>query len=243
MGEDGKTNYAVGAGVLALSIFAISMSFAGGGEIHQAFGNVIGGIIGAAGAFYAVKVTLREQAANEAASDQRLELRRVARIIAGLKSEINETLFTADAQHESAAALILKLKEAAKRGQQITTALPAENMFRLTDGVMYRALASELGALPEGLITDIVKFYNYARTIETVAVSGATVQGGAEVMIQSVPRLRYLGGVLQIALTRFAEANFDPLAATKVTNEERLKVADDVGYPIRELAARRGVTL
>lgn len=59
---DREINVALAVAIAALLIFLISIFWSDGGDIHQAWGNVIGGVIGAAGAFIAVRETIKSQA-------------------------------------------------------------------------------------------------------------------------------------------------------------------------------------
>jgi len=178
----------------------------------------------------------------------RLDRRRVAqdverqtkehlrRVIAGLRAEIESALTAAEVQEQTIKGGLAKLAVVLQRGQQVIShgQIPPEAMA-VTDGIVYRAVAPEIGRLPPEIIESVTQFYGIARAVERMAAIGGSPLGKFEGALQMLPRLRMLGAWAIKSLDKFCDAGFAEGADIRLTDDEICALAKEVGYPLDQV--------
>lgn len=185
----------------------------------------------------------RRQSIEDARDERnRQEKEYLKRVCAALRAEIEATQMAAE-RHETAIGLTLKrLEEARAHGATITGGgrLPQDSVV-LTDAIIYRRIAAELGRLPPELNRSIVVFCTIALDLGRLANGATTAQSAYETILKLAPRLKMSAAVLISNLDKFEAANFAPEANIHGTVEEFRALAAKVGYPADQVLRERGL--
>jgi len=167
----------------------------------------------------------------------------IARLIAGLREEIQVAIEAVEMQQTVATGVVKRMQNAHVVGNVTNNGPVALESLRFSDGIIFRAMANEVGRLPAQLITEVVSFYAFLATAERSASISPTASGAMELIADLAPRLRMKGSVARKLLDNFAAADFDPSINIKPSREEFLALAKEVGYPIEAVAAERGIKI
>ncbi len=97
---------------------------------------------------------------------------------------------------------------------------PDSDDMIITDAIIYRQLAQDLGHLPPRLIAQVIEFYTAALDIPRVAATGSLASGCYEVMRDLAPRLKRDGQVVLALLDNFEKSNFVADADLTLTPEQ-----------------------
>lgn len=95
----------------------------------------------------------------------------------------------------------------------------------ITDAIIYRQLAQDLGHLPPRLIGQVIEFYTAALDIPRVAATGSLASGCYEVMRDLAPRLKRNGLVALALLDNFEKSHFDADTDPTLTPEQAQAIA------------------
>jgi nitroreductase len=205
----------------------------------QAIGSIV-----AIGVAVAVPWWQRRNALHDARTERaRDEKEHVKRLCAALRAEFTAAREAADRQQHAVTRALQGVKEAREHGLKIKEEPIAQGSMVLTDAIVYRQIAAELGRFPPGLTERIVRFYAYALEMGRMADASPTAEQACENMLGSAPRLQMNAAWLVRTLDRFEAADFDLNADLNVPPPELLALAREVGYPIEEIARERGFTL
>jgi hypothetical protein len=90
--------------------------------------------------------------------------------------------------YESAVQFLARLDAARSQGQPIKDggAFPA-GVFAMTDAIVYRAVAPELGRLRADIVTEVVNFYSLTMQSEKTIQVGNTSEGALRVVHEHAP--------------------------------------------------------
>jgi hypothetical protein len=155
------------------------------------------------------------------AQDRRNQLENTRRLVAGLRAEINAAMASAEREGTAATVMLANLAHARIAAVPIKDPKPpAPELLVITDAIIYRQLAQDLGRLPPVLIEQVINFYTAALDIPRVAAIGDTASGCYEVMRDLAPRLKRNGRVVLAMLDNFEKSNFAPDADLTLTPEQ-----------------------
>jgi hypothetical protein len=103
---------------------------------------------------------LQHRSARKDARVQRARERkeRLERLIAGLRAEVSAVVETARMHREIAERTLSQLENAKQAGHEILESKFPEGSFSLTDSIVFKALAPELGTLPPELSKKLSRF-------------------------------------------------------------------------------------
>jgi hypothetical protein len=111
----------------------------------------------------------------------------------------------------------------------------------LTDAIVYRQIAGELGRLPPELIKSVVMFYTLALDMGRLADGASTAQAAYESILGLAPRLKMNAAILLLRLDKFEGAGFRADADTRMNTDEFRKLAMDSGYPADQVLKDYGL--
>lgn len=188
--------------------------------------------IGSAGAIIVAVVLWRFDRQREVISQEKMDRERTRRLVAGLRAEIRYALESTE-RHWSAMKLVLaQTKQAMAAGKTIRDGSFPNQLFALTDAVIFRELASELGQLPPILIENIVSFYSFARDIERLAGTEESTLRSFKLVEGLIPRLRFSGELTLAMLEQFELRNFNADADVNVGTDKLQQIAKRVEHPL-----------
>jgi hypothetical protein len=113
----------------------------------------------------------------------------------------------------------------------------------ITDGIIYRRVAAELGRFPPAIVGELVGFYTRAIEIARIASLSTSGLGGFTVVKELAPRVRIHGAMLLARLEKFERSGYSTDADTAPTREELMAMARAVEYPVEDIARDRGFKL
>jgi heme exporter protein D len=165
------------------------------------------------------------------------------RLTVGLRAEINAALEAAN-RHEFTIEHALKgLQEARAKGAVIKTGEPIQpGSLVLTDAIVYRQIAAELGQLPPELIKSVVLFYTLALDLGRMADGAPTALAAYETIRGVAPRLKMHAALLISTLDKFEASDFAVAADIRPKPDEIRKLAAKVGYPLDQVMKERGLS-
>jgi heme exporter protein D len=167
----------------------------------------------------------------------------VKRLCAALRAEFAAAREAADRQQHAATIVLQGAAKAREQGLKVREEPIARGSMVLTDAIVYRQIAAELGRLPPSLTERIIRFYAYALEMGRMADASPTAEQACENLLGLAPRLRMNAAWLVSTLDRFEAADFDLQADLNVPPSELLALAREAGYPIEQIAKERGFTL
>jgi hypothetical protein len=163
------------------------------------------------------------------------------RLTVGLRAEINAAVAAAN-RHEFTIEHALKgLEEARAEGALVKAGQPIRpGSLILTDAIVYRQIAAELGQLPPELIESVVHFYTLALDLGRMADSAPTALTAYEAIRGVAPRLKMHAALLRSTLDKFETSDFAVDADIRPKPDEVRKLANKVGYPLDQVLKERG---
>lgn len=168
----------------------------------------------------------------------------VRRLLAILRVEVQVALETADLREQTFRRMLSEIQRARDAGITITQSGPLESeKITLTDAVIYRQLAPELGRIPASVSVHIVKFYARALEIVRIASFSKSAIEGAEVLLKMLPRCKMSGEILLAVLLKFEKSDFSETINLKLSPDEMRVLARKTNYPLEQVTNERGIEL
>ena len=185
----------------------------------------------------------RKDRSNEKEQQIAEQKERLRRLVVGLKAEIAAAVEVAAMRRTSVDHTLSQLAEAKAQGASIAGGgtLPAGSMA-LTEAILYRSVAADLGRFPPEIIRRTVSFYTHAQEIERVTSLSNSAAQAFQTLQTMLPRFQMNGSVLIASLEKFERDNFDEKANVLFSREEMQALADRVGYPLAEVLKERGLS-
>lgn len=171
----------------------------------------------------------------------RLEREHRKRLAAGLRAEIDAAVEAANRWHATAERSLSALKQARARGATIANTGPIQpGSLVMTDAIVYREIAAELGQLPPALTKSVVLFYTVALDLGRIAGGASTAQQAFETIQGLAPRFKMNAAILIKTLEKFEIAGFSMDADLSLTLDEMRELATKTGYPLDQVLKERG---
>jgi hypothetical protein len=183
--------------------------------------------------------SLRDTAADRA----RQEREHLDRLTTGLRAEINAVLETANLHQTAVTHGLQVIQQARARGATIKDDPIHPGSMAVTDAIIYRQIASELGRLPPELITLVVRFYTQALNYGRFADAAPTAEQAYTQLQSLAPRLKMAAALLIKTMEKFEASGFAVDADIKSTPAEIRTIAARAGYPLEEIARERGLDI
>lgn len=186
----------------------------------------------------------RSTSLHDAETDRaRQEKERLKRLTTALRAEINAALLAADRHQSAINPGLQRIDEARARGATINNDPIQPGSMAVTDAIIYRQIASELGRLPPDLITSVVLFYTLALDYARYADAASTAEQAYRTLQSVAPRLKMYGALLIKTMEKFQASGFMVDADIRPTQSEVRQLAANVGYPLEEIARERGLEI
>jgi hypothetical protein len=172
----------------------------------------------------------------------RQEKEHLRRLTVGLRAEIEAALQAARAQQEGLDQTLRQLADARDHGIAIATSGPIHpGSMAVTDAIVYRQIAGDLGRLPSEIIKWLVPFYAQALQRGRLADAAPQAVEAYKILSDSGSRLRLNAALVLRTLDKFEAAGFLVDADIRPTQEEIQELAAKTGYPLGEVARERGL--
>lgn len=200
--------------------------------------------IGTVGAVAAAVFLWRADRKHERNEAARSDKERVERMLVALKAEINGAITVARRQKFTIERTLAQVSQAQQAGAEIrTSGRFSPDAMSVTDAVVYRALAPELGRLPAALIQHTTEFFIMARELERLAMLGGDAMVLYKSLADLLPRFLFHGEWTVRIFDRFVASNCSADANLQLGRDELLALAKANSYPIEEVARERGIKL
>jgi hypothetical protein len=111
----------------------------------------------------------------------------------------------------------------------------------VTDAIIYRQIAAEVGRFPPDLIKSVVQFYAGALLMGRIADSTPTAQLAFEATQGLAPRLKMLAALLIKKLDNFEASGFAADAKVDPEPADVRALAAKLGYPLDQILRQRGL--
>jgi hypothetical protein len=186
----------------------------------------------------------RSKSLRDAAADRvRQEREHLDRLTTALRAEINAALETAD-RHQNVITPGLQMLQKARAMEATIKNDPIHpGSMSVTDAIIYRQIASEVGRLPPDLITSVVRFYTQAMDYGRFADAAPTAEQAYTQLQPLAPRLKMAAALLIKTMEKFEASGFALDADIKPTPADVRTIAARVGYPLEEIARERGLDI
>jgi hypothetical protein len=207
----------------------------------QAIGTIVAILIA-----IAVPAWQRHAARKDAKIERMREAKEhLERLVAGLRAEVSAAVEAAAMHRETAERTLNQIERARQEGRSVVTdpnPLPPGSIT-LTDAIVYRAVAPDLGHFLPQIVHHIVMFYSNTLHLERVIGAAGTVATSLELVQGLAPRAQMNGRILIELLDKFRHADFAANADLSLDPKRVEKIADELGYPLQEVLAERGLKL
>jgi hypothetical protein len=181
--------------------------------------------------------SLRDASANRA----RQEKEHLKRLITGLRAEIDAAVEWTDRRRRAVEPVLKALQDARAKGAVVRRDPIHPGSMVVTDAIVYREIASELGRLPPELIRSVVLFYTLALDLGPIADEAPTAEEAYKAVYSYVPRLKMSAALLIRTLDKFERSDFTVDADIRPKLEEVRELAANVGYPLEQVMRERGI--
>lgn len=205
----------------------------------QAVGSVLAILVAVCLPAWQRSKSLRDAAADRARQDRE----HLHRLTTGLRAEINAALVAADRHQTVITPGLQMLQKARAMGATIKNDPINPGSMSVTDAIIYRQIASEVGRLPPELITSVVRFYTQALDYGRFADAAPTAEQAYTQLEGLAPRLKMAAALLIKTMEKFEASDFALRADIKPTPVEVRTIAARVGYPLEEIARERGLDI
>jgi heme exporter protein D len=187
----------------------------------------------------------RKNVLRDAAADRvRQEKEHLQRLTAGLREEIRAASEAADRRKSAITQALKTLEQARSQGMTLKDTGPiTPGSLAVTDAIVYRAAAAQIGRLPPQVVRSVVAFYTGAVEINRVADSAPTAIQAFQNVLGMLPGIRTYTALVMWTLDRFEAAGFSTSADIIPTTADVRKFASDAEYPLDEIAKLRGIEL
>jgi hypothetical protein len=174
----------------------------------------------------------------------RQEKEHLRRLCAGLRAEVVAAQDVIKYREFSAGQVTKLVEEGEKRGAKVigNTKITPGSMT-ISDAIVYRQLAAEIGRLPPELTKTIVKFYADAFEVSRLADGAPSTQQACDVITSLATRLKMGAVMLLKTLDKFEAADFLANANIRLTQNDIRQLAAETGYPLEQVAKERGLSL
>jgi alkylation response protein AidB-like acyl-CoA dehydrogenase len=207
-------------------------------------GATVVGALGTLAAVIVAVVSWRIDRHQERVERALADRQRAQHMIVALGAEIEGALKAAHRQKTTIDQTIAQVEAAVAKGGEVKDGSRIDpTAISVTDAIVYRALAPEIGRLPPEIIRQTTSFYHFAREMERVAMVGGPIMNLFQQLTGLLPRLLLQGELVLLIYQRFGEADFRADTDLKLKKEEMIALANAVGYPIEEIARERGIEL
>ena len=212
-------------------------------QLNPAWVQAVGSLL-ALGVAIATPALQRRSARREARIQRARERKeRLERLIAGLRAEVSAVVETASMHREVAERTLSQLENAKQAGHEILESPFPEGSFSLTDSIVFKALAPELGTLPPELVQEIVTFYSLNNTLGRIVDINPSVEAALKDINGLIPRVQMHGSIILKQLDKFKEAGFAQSTNLHLDPTQAQEIATQFGYPIEQVLAERGLTI
>jgi len=206
----------------------------------QAVGSVIAILVAVFVPWIQRRNVLRDAAIERGRQDKE----HLQRLTVGLREEIRAASGAADRRQFAIARTLQEIQGAVRGGATIKETGPVHpGSLSLTDAIVYKEIAGELGRLPPELIKAIVTFYSLALEVGRIADGAPTAMQAYGEILGLLPRLKTHSAILVRTLEKFEQAGFAANSDIRPTPAEVRRFATDAGYPLDEIAKERGIEL
>jgi hypothetical protein len=172
------------------------------------------------------------------------EIEHLRRLTVGVRAEIRAALQMAGAQQERLDQTLSQIADAREQGISIVASGPIHpGSMVVTDAVVYRQIAADLGRFPPELIKWLVQFYAYAAELGRRADAAPQAVQAYQMLSESGSRLRLLAALVLKTLDKFEASGFSVNADISLKPDEIKELAAKTGYPLADLARERGFTV
>jgi hypothetical protein len=179
--------------------------------------------------------------------EKRAEARRkkehLRRLVTGLRVEVQQAVAASERQQTVCEQTIAGIRETLQKGGKVIERAPLRpGSLSVTDGIIYRAIAAELGSLPARVIEQVVSFYTHVFEIGRLVDLGSTI-AAFELVVSLAPRARMAGLLLVRLLNKYEESDFSPDVDFGVPADEMKTLAQKANYDLDEVLRERGIKL
>ncbi len=182
----------------------------------------------------------RADALEAAAQFENSHLRR---LVAALGVEIDEAVNASTRQEAGMRRTLAQFARAKEKGANLISPSPVHpDAMQVTDAIIYRQAAAEIGRLPESLVKLVIKFYSTAGEINRITAIQGSFESTLTSLVHLAPRLRMFGALALHAIEKFRQADFALDADLAARPDETRTMAASVGYPMDEVLAERGLS-
>jgi hypothetical protein len=156
-----------------------------------------------------------------------------------LRAEIQSVIEAAEVKY-AVAVRTLGIDKGADRASRDDDAMAGTLV--LSDYIIYREAASELGRLTPGLIKEIVEFYASLRHVAYLADNG-NLAHSMNIAMDFCPRIHLTGNLIIAQLDQYEKAQFSENCKFAILPEELKAMAEAANYPITKLGQEFGEKL
>jgi hypothetical protein len=197
----------------------------------------------AAGAIIAIAIAIgvpwlqRRHELRDAKLDDEVALKELRkRLTVSMRAEIQAILNSADVKSQAIESTFKKIDALKKVGKEIVERTKDPVALYFTDGVIYRAVAANIGALPPEVVSQAVQFYAYLGETQSFAATAGSQLQYFSIIRDQLPRLKMLAHWLLRVLDRFESAGFADGAVLVIPPVELVQLAELAGYDIEKAA-------
>jgi hypothetical protein len=184
------------------------------------------------------------QRRNASAEREQLETQRLQHLIAALRAEITSAQSAADRWGATINQTLAGLRRAQTQGVTIVNNGPIQpGSLTLTDAILYKEVAGELGRVPPDLVERIVQFYSLTFDMGRIANGASTATRAYEEVLGMLPRFKMNAALLILTLDKFQKSGFRTDVDLHLTADEARRLATETGYPLDDVLKERGLTL
>jgi hypothetical protein len=205
----------------------------------QAIGSVLAILVA-----IAIPMIQRAVAARDAKEERnRQRMDRLARLSAALRAEVAAARDAIDLHLVTVERTIEEIEIVLARGGGLAGGGPVRpGTMTITDAIVYRQIAAEIGEFPVQLTKFVVGFYSMAIGVGRIAEMGPNLDGAFEVIRGTAPRLKMYGAVLSKMLGKFESSSFASNARLDLSSDELKALANENGYPLDAILRERGLS-
>ncbi|HZK90088.1 MAG TPA: hypothetical protein VFC56_08090 [Stellaceae bacterium] len=113
----------------------------------------------------------------------------------------------------------------------------------ITDAIVYRQIAAELGRFPPDVNRWVVTFYSDALEVSRLADGAVTTQAACVVITDLASRLKFRAAILLRIIDKFQAADFATSTNIQLEPDEVRQFARESDYPFEEVLREHGLTL
>ena len=166
---------------------------------------------------------------------------RLRRLTAGLRAEIEAALEAAARQQSTIEQTLQQVSSAVEAGAAVVKRPIRPGSMALTEAIVYRQAAAEIGRFPPGVVRPIVQFYSSILEVGRLADAAPNALKACEILKDLAPRLRMSAAMLIKTLEKFEASGFTAETSPRLAPAEVRELAKEVGYPLDDVLRERGI--